>query len=64
APAGAPAHIPFRIVQQDNTTTGIENTEFVPIDYSAPIYNLQGQQVQVTESGIYMQNGRKYLIMK
>ena len=64
APAGAPAHIPFRIVQQDNTATGIENTEFVPIDYSAPIYNLQGQQVQVTESGIYMQNGRKYLIMK
>ena len=62
--AGAPARFGMRIVQRENTTTAIENTEFVPIDYSAPIYNLQGQQVQVTESGIYIQNGRKYLIMK
>ncbi len=62
--AGAPARFGMRIVQRENTTTAIENTEFVPIDYSAPIYNLQGLQVQVTESGIYIQNGRKYLIMK
>ena len=60
----APARFGMRIVEHENTTTGIDNTEFVPIDYSAPIYNLQGQQVQVTESGIYIQNGRKYLIMK
>ena len=61
----APARIGIRIVQHENTTTAIDNTEaFIGIDYSAPIYNLQGQQVQVTESGIYLQNGRKYFIMK
>lgn len=65
APTPAPKRIPIRIVQHENTTTAIDNTEaFIGIDYSAPIYNLQGQQVQVTESGIYLQNGRKYLIMK
>lgn len=65
APAGMPPRkIPMRIVQKDNTATAIENSEFIPLDHNAPVYNLQGQQVQITAPGIYIQNGHKYLIMK
>ena len=64
--ASAPPRFGMRIVKHEETTTAIENTEsqFIPIDYSAPIYNLQGQRVEVTTTGIYMQEGRKYLIIK
>lgn len=65
ASAGLPPRkIPMRIVQKDNTATAIENSEFIPLDHNAPVYNLQGQQVQITASGIYIQNGHKYLILK
>lgn len=60
----APRAIPMRIVQKDNTATSIENTEFIPLDKNAPVYNLQGQQVQITAPGIYVQNGHKYLILQ
>ena len=59
-----PRNIPMRIVQKDNTATSIENTEFIPLDRNAPVYNLQGQQVQITAPGIYVQNGHKYLILQ
>ena len=41
----------------------IENTN-AEIDFNAPIYNLQGMQVDRHASGILIQNGRKFIIAK
>ncbi len=42
---------------------GIKNVEFAPaLDMDAPVYDMTGRQVSAPVKGIYIQNGRKYIV--
>ena len=42
--------------------TGIESFETVGFDVNAPIYDMQGRQVQKLQKGIFIQNGKKLIV--
>lgn len=44
----------------DETLTGIEALE-TEAD-NAPVYNLQGQRVNATKAGVYVKNGKKFIV--
>ena len=46
----------------DQPTQGIENTVVYEFDPNAPIYNIQGMQVDRNTRGILIQNGHKFII--
>ena len=50
------------IVLEDKATQGIENTVVFEFDPNAPIYNIQGMQVDRNTRGILIQNGHKFII--
>ena len=50
------------IVLDDQPTQGIENTVVWEFDPNAPIYNIQGMQVDRNTRGILIQNGHKFII--
>lgn len=43
-------------------TTGINNIENTVESKNAPIYNLKGQQVTNPTKGVYIQNGKKFIV--
>ena len=47
---------------EDQPTQGIENTVVYEFDPNAPIYNIQGMQVDRNTRGILIQNGHKFII--
>ena len=44
------------------TPTGIQSLNVQPADNAGRIYNLNGQQVQAPRRGLYIQNGRKFVV--
>ena len=42
--------------------TGIESFETIGFDVNAPIYDMQGRQVQKLQKGIFIQNGKKLIV--
>lgn len=50
------------IALEDKATQGIENTVVFEFDPNAPIYNIQGMQVDRNTRGILIQNGHKFII--
>ena len=50
------------IVLEDQPTQGIENTVVYEFDPKAPIYNIQGMQVDRNTRGVLIQNGNKFMI--
>ena len=47
----------------ENGDQAIENTK-VEFDWNAPVYNIQGMQVDYNTPGILIQNGRKFIIVQ
>ena len=47
----------------DGTATAIEQALVAPLlDKNAPVYNLQGQRVARPAHGIFIQNGKKFVV--
>ena len=51
----------FFIDGVENTTTAIEGLEVVGTD-NGKIYNLNGQEVKSAKKGLYIQNGKKFIV--
>lgn len=43
-------------------TTGINDVNAKGIDVNAPMYNMQGVQVKSATKGVFIQNGKKYIV--
>lgn len=43
-------------------TTGINDVNTKGIDVNAPMYNMQGVQVKSATKGVFIQNGKKYIV--
>ena len=49
--------------EEDGETTGVSEALSVKgMDTAAPVYNLQGQRVNAPQRGIFIQNGKKYIV--
>ena len=46
----------------ENISTGISEAKVVEADANAPVYNLAGQRVSKAVKGIYIQNGKKFVV--
>ena len=46
----------------EGVATGIESVESVGFDMNAPVYDLQGRQVNRLYKGIFIQNGKKIIV--
>lgn len=44
----------------DDVVTGINNADLE--NGNAPVYNLQGQRVNATKAGVYVKNGKKFIV--
>ena len=53
---------PIEPIEYQSTATAIGAVEATVIDLNAPIYNLQGQQVDKNAKGILIQNGKKFIV--
>ena len=53
---------PIEPIEYQSTATAIGAVEASVIDLNAPIYNLQGQQVDKNAKGILIQNGKKFIV--
>ncbi len=48
--------------QSEYTTLGVKSITWLPTEFRAPQFNLQGQRVNGSYRGIVIQNGKKYMI--
>ena len=49
--------------EEDGETTGVsEALSMKGMDTDAPVYNLQGQRVNAPQRGLFIQNGKKYIV--
>ena len=49
--------------EEDGETTGVSEALSVKgMDTDAPVYNLQGQRVSAPQRGLFIQNGKKYIV--
>ena len=49
--------------EEDGETTGVSEALSVKgMDTAAPVYNLQGQRVNAPQRGLFIQNGKKYIV--
>lgn len=46
----------------EGVATGIESIESIGFDMNAPVYDLQGRQVNRLHKGIFIQNGKKIIV--
>lgn len=46
----------------EGVATGIESIESVGFDMNAPVYDLQGRQVNRLHKGVFIQNGKKIIV--
>jgi hypothetical protein len=59
--ASAPAARLDIVVEGEGSVTGIENL-FSAEEDNAPIYNLQGVQVKTAQKGMFIKNGKKFIV--
>ena len=51
------------VIEGEGEVTGIENLfSAEEVEDNAPVYNLQGAQVKVTKKGMYIKNGKKFIV--
>ena len=55
-------HIYFIDAELEGGSTGIAALQKTVLDDNAPVYNLNGQRVQTLSRGIYIKNGRKFIV--
>ncbi len=53
--------VEIAVTAMESTSTGIDNIN-AELTNDAPIYNLAGQRVEKTVKGIYIQNGKKFIV--
>lgn len=46
----------------EGVATGIESVESIGFDMNAPVYDLQGRQVNPLHKGVFIQNGKKIIV--
>ena len=46
----------------EGVATGIESVESIGFDMNAPVYDLQGRQVNRLHKGVFIQNGKKIIV--
>lgn len=54
--------IPWHGSTPDDAAAGIRQTITATTNANAPVYNLSGQRVRVAGKGIYIQNGKKFVV--
>ena len=52
----------MRLVIDGQEASGIEGLEVIATSNNGKIYNLNGQEVKSASKGLYIQNGKKYVV--
>lgn len=50
------------VLKPGEVPTGIEQVDMQSSTLNAPVYNMNGQRVQTARKGLYIQNGRKFIV--
>ena len=54
--------IEIYVTKLETTSTGIDGVAADALDENAPIFNLAGQRVEKAVKGVYIQNGKKFIV--